>query len=255
MHSGTGIIVKHPDGKGNVFNILLGLMTADPEFSADGVVYGFASHAKTHLVNLIESVLPESVRVSAMFPQFTFDDNGNLSGEAELPYIVIQGIMGPSQEIGVGRILFDTPGGEVLAFNQTMYFKFDIFGRSTMKVDQILQQIIMLIQTEKSTNGYLWKRGFQNWVVENSDPGRGFRYDTAWDFRMQHQYASLFYSSLTLQTRFDVAWVDKTSFNGTIQQIIFQQTQDIPWSMIIGASMEYLRLEEIYWGWHGGTLL
>ena len=157
MHSGVGITVKHPDGMGDVFNIFLGLLKTDPEFSKDGITYGFTAHAKTHLVNLIESIFPSSVTISGMFPQFTFDENGNLTGDAQLPYVAVRGIMGPSQEVGVGRMLYDTPEGEVLAFNQTMIYEFHVFGRSTMKVDQIVDQLITLIQTQKSTNGYIWR--------------------------------------------------------------------------------------------------
>jgi len=124
-----------------------------------------------------------------------------------------------------------------------------------MKIDQVVDQIELQIQIAKSTGGTLWQKGFQNFMTLSSDPARGFRYDTPWDFRMQHQYSEVFYSRLTIRTSFDVTWVVKPQFGGIISQIIFEQTQDIPWETVIGASLGYLLLEDMFFGMHDGILL
>ena len=254
MNSGVGTKVKHVYDD-NVRDILLGLAKGGNLYTKDGMPLAFMSHAKEHIITFIRSVFPEGVQISGMFPHFTFDENGNLTGELQLPYVAVKISRGPMREVGIGRLLWDGVEGTVYGFNQVCYIEFDIFGRSDMKIDQIADQIELQLQMEKGTGGELWQKGFQNFMTRASEHGRGFRYDTAWDFRMQHQYSFLFHARLVISTSFDVAWVDKIGSYGVISQIIFGQTVDIPWETIIGSSLAYLRLEELYWGWHGETLL
>ncbi len=254
MNSGVGIKVSHVDGE-TVRSILLGLAEGGQGFTKDGMPYAFMSHAKEHIITHLRSILPDTVKISGMFPHFTFDVNGNLTGDLQLPHVAVKISRGPMLEVGVGRLLWDGPEGTVYGFRQIAYVEFDIFGRSDMKIDQIADQIELQLQMSKSTGGELWQKGFQNFTTRASEHGRGFRYDTAWDFRMQHQYSFLFHARLVVSTSFDVAWIDKTFYQGVISQIIFGQTVDIPWEIVLGSSLAYLRLEEIHWGWHGGTLL
>jgi len=249
MISGVGVASKHADGT-TVRDVIIGLVEGDYYATKDGLVYGYTSHAKEHVITFLRSVIPSTVTISAVFPQFNYDDQGNIIGNIPTPYVAVKGVKGPCKEVGVGRILWEDPEGMVYGFNQTMYLEFDVFGTSDMKIDQVVDQIALQLQKEKSTGGELWLKGFQDFKTTSSDPARGFRYDTAWDFRMQHQYAELWHARLTVRTAFDVAWIDKTSFYGTISQIIFGQTVDIPWEAVIGNSMAYLALEATYFGLH-----
>lgn len=254
MSSGVGVKVKHFDGD-TVRDILIGLARGSTPYTEDGMPFAYMAAAKEHIITHLRSILPDSVRISTIFPHFTFDSNGNLTGELQLPYVAVKISRGPMREVGVGRMLWDDHVGTVYGFNQIAYVEFDVFGKSDMKIDQIVDQIELQLQMEKSTGGELWQKGFQNFMTLTSEHARGFRYDTAWDFKMQHQYSFLFYARLVVRVSFDVAWIDKTSSQGVISQILFGQTVDIPWSTVIGMSLAYLRLEEIHWNWHSGILL
>jgi len=254
MSSGVGIKVKHVS-EDDVRNILLGLATGGNMYTSDGMPFAYMSHAKEHIITFIRSIVPSSVSISGIFPNFVFDSDGNLSGDLQLPYVAVKISRGPMLEVGVGRMLYDGTEGTVYGYRQMAYVEFDVFGKSDMKIDQVMDQIELQLQINKGSGGYLFQKGFQNFMTRASEHARGFRYDTAWDFKMQHQYSSLFHGRLIVSTSFDVAWIDKLSYQGVISQIIFGQTEDIPWSVIIGTSLDYLRLEEIHWGWHGGTLL
>lgn len=254
MSSGVGVIVKHVDGE-DVRNILLGLAAGENLYTKDGMPFAYMSHAKEHIISFIRSMLPDSVQISGIFPNFVFDDQGNLTGDLQLPYVAVKISRGAMLESGVGRMIYDSSEGTVYGYRQMVYVEFDVFGKSDMKIDQVMDQIELQLQINKGPGGYLFQKGFQNFMTQASEHARGFRYDTAWDFKMQHQYSSLFHGRLIIRSSFDVTWIDKLSYQGVISQIIFGQTEDIPWSMIIGTSLAHLRLEEIHWGWHGGTLL
>lgn len=254
MNSGVGTYVSHFDGT-TVRQILLGLMEGENLVTKDGMPFSHVSTAKEHLIAFLRTFLPSTVNVTAIFPAFSFDTDGNMVGEVQLPHVSLKAIKGGIKEVGIGRRLWETPDGFVYGFNQVLYLEFNIFGRTDMKIDQIVDQIELQIQIAKSTGGALWLKGFQNFMTLSSDPARGFRYDTPWDFRMQHQYAEVFYARLTIRTSFDVTWVVRPQFGGVISQIIFEQTEDIPWETVIGSSLAYLRLEELFFDLHGGVLI
>lgn len=254
MSSGVGVIVKHVTGE-DVRNILLGLAEGDNKYTEDGMPFGYISHAKEHIITFIRSKLPATIQISGVFPEFVFDSDGNLAGDLQLPYVAVKISRGPMREVGVGRMLSDGPEGTVYGYRQMVYVEFNVFGMVDMKIDQVVDQIELQIQIAKGPGGYLFQKGFQNFMTRASEHARGFRYDTAWDFKMQHQYAKLFHARLLVDSSFDVTWIDKLSSYGIISQIVFGQTVDIPWSMIVGMSKAYLRLEEIYWKWHGRTLI
>lgn len=254
LNSGVGITVKHFDGE-NVYNIILGLMDADRTVTQDGMLFGYKAHAIDHVITFFKSVFPSTVKLSSVFPQEVFDEQGQISGSLKLPYVSVGGSRGPSKEVGVGGMLWEDSQAVYYAFNQTMYFMFDIFDKTMMKVDQIADHISLQLQKQKRFGGELWRKGFQNFEIIQSDPARGFRYDTAWDFRMQHQYADLFHTRLTIRTTFDVVWADKTGYAGVISMIVFQQTVDIPWSTSIGSTLAHLILEDQYFDWHYNTLI
>lgn len=251
MNSGVGVTVKHVDVD-DIRTILLGLAEGEELYTKDGMPFAYMSHAKEHIITYMRSILPSTVSISGIFPDFVFDENGNLAGDLQLPYVAVKISRGPMLEVGVGRMLWDSSEGEVLGFRQICYVEFDVFGINDMKIDQVVDQIELQLQIAKGPGGYLFQKGFQNFMTRASEHARGFRYDTAWDFKMQHQYAKLFHARLIVSTSFDVTWINKLSYQGVISQIIFGQTEDIPWSMIIGSSLAYLRLEQIHWNWHGG---
>ena len=254
MSSGVGTYVSHFDGT-TVRQILLGLMQGENLVTEDGMPFSHVSTAKEHVITFLRSILPSTVKITAIFPSFTFDQSGNLVGDVQLPHVAVKAIKGGIKEVGVGRRLWETPDGFVHAFTQILYLEFDVFGRTDMKIDQVVDQIELQLQIEKSTGGVLWSKGFQNFMTMSSDPARGFRYDTAWDFKMQHQYAEMFHSRLSVRTSFDVTWIVRPQFGGVISQIIFSQTEDIPWETIIGSSLGYLLLEDMFFGMHNGILL
>ena len=254
MSSGVGVTVKHVSGE-EVRNILFGLAEGGNLYTKDGMPYAYMSHAKEHLTTFLRSILPATVSVTGIFPNFAFDSDGNVAGDLQLPYVAIKISRSAMREVGVGRLLYDGVDGEVLGFRQMATIEFDVFGTADMKIDQIVDQIELQIQIAKGPGGYLFQKGFQNFMTRASEHARGFRYDTAWDFKMQHQYADLFHARLLISTSFDVTWINKLFYQGVITQIILGQTEDIPWSIIVGSSLAYLRLEEINWDWHGGTLL
>jgi len=254
LHSGVGTKVAHSDGT-TVYDILYGLANGSQTVTIDGLPFGPESHALEHIINFFRSILPSTITLSNVFPREVYDSEGNILGNLKLPYVAIRGMKGPSREVGVGGVLADPPEGVVMAYNQIMYFEFDIFHTTNMKVTQIVDQIILQLQKQKRYGGILHAQGFQDFIVVESESNRGFRYDTAWDYKMQHQYTELFHTRLTVRTMFDVAWLDRSASEGIISMIVFSQTVDIPFETFIGASLEYLRLEELYWDWHGGTLL
>lgn len=247
--SGVGVTVKHYDGT-TVYNIILGLMAGEQTVTADGMAHGFESHAMEHVINYFRSLL-STVKISAVFPKEIYDETGQIAGSLDLPYIAVRGYMGASREVGVGGIVWEDVDGVVYAFNQVMMLEFDVFATDMMKVTQIANQIMMKLQWQKRTGGYLWQRGFQNFETVQSDAGRGFRYDTPWDFKMQHQYADLFHTRLIVRTKFDVVWKDNTATRGIISRIVFGQTEDIPFSTFIGSPLPNIYLEEMLLGWHG----
>lgn len=254
LDSGVGITVKHKSGD-QVYNIVLGLMKADRDATQDGMLFGYKSHAVDHIITFFNSVFGSTVNMSSIFPQEVYDSEGQISGNLQLPYVAVRGSRGPSREVGVGGMLWEDTQAVYYAFNQTMYFEFDIFATKMMKADQIADHISLQVQKQKRFGGELWQKGFQNFEIIQSEPARGFRYDTAWDFKMQHQYADLFHTRLTIRTAFDVVWADKTGYEGVISMIVFQQTEDIEWSTVIGSTMAHLILEDAFFGWHQGTLL
>lgn len=254
LHSGVGTKVRHSSGD-NVYNILLGLAQGNQTVTLDGLPFGPESHALEHIVTLLRSILPDSIEVSSVFPSEVYDDDGNISGNLKLPYVAIRSMKGATREVGIGGVLANPPEGLVLAYNQTMYFEFDVFHTTNMKVAQIVDQITLQLQKQKRVGGELYRKGFQDFIVVGSESNRGFRYDTAWDYKMQHQYTELFHTRLSVKTMFDVAWLDKSTSQGIISMIVLSSTTDIPFETFVGASLEYLRLEELYWDWHGNTLL
>lgn len=254
LSSGVGVRVDHFDGE-TVREIIIGLMEGDQTYTLDGMPLSYEAHAVEHIKNYLESVFPTTVKISHIFPREVYDENGEILGDLQLPYVAIRVNKGPSKEVGIGGILWDGKEGTVLGFNQIMYIEFDIFDTNMMKVAQIGDHISSQLQWQKRIGGVLWEKGFQNFETVQSESARGFRYDTAWDFRMQHQYADLFHTRMTVRTRFDVVWLNKLDSRGVISMIVFGQTDDLPFSTFIGASLGYLRLEELYYGWHGKTLL
>lgn len=254
LNSGVGVTVKHFDGE-NVYNIILGLMAADRDVTDDGLSFGYKSHAIDHVITFFRSVFPSSVKFSSIFPKEIYDDQGQISGSLKLPFVAIRAARGPSKEVGIGGMLWEDSQAVYYAFNQTMYFEFDILDRKMMKVDQVADHISLQLQKQKRFGGELWRKGFQNFEIMQSEPARGFRYDTAWDFRMQHQYVDLFHTRLVVRTMFDVVWADKTGHDGVISMIVFQQTVDIPWSTSIGSTLAHLILEDQFFDWHHNTLL
>ena len=254
LNSGVGITVKQVS-EDSVYNIILGLMAADRDVTQDGMPFGYKSHAVDHIVTYFKSIFPTSVQMSSIFPQEVYDSQGNISGNLQLPYVAVRGARGPSREVGVGGMLWEDNEAVYYGFNQTMYFEFDIFATKMMKVDQIADHISLELQKQKRMGGELWQKGFQNFEIIQSEPARGFRFDTAWDFRMQHQYADLFHTRLTVRTTFDVVWVDKTGYEGVISRIVFQQTEDLPWSTLVGSTLAHLILEDTFFDWHHNTLL
>ena len=254
QNSGVGITVKHT-GSSGVYNIILGLMNADRTVTKDGMLFGHKSHALDHIITFFKSYFGDTVNMSSIFPSEVYDEQGNIAGSLQLPYVSVRTMRGSSREVGVGGLLWETTEGTVYAFNQTLYVEFDIFSKVMMKVEQIADHISLQLQKQKRMGGVLWNKGFQNFEIMQSDTGRGFRYDTAFDFRMQHQYVDLFYTRLLVRTMFDVVWIDKTTSKGVISQIIFKQTIDYPWETVIGSTLAHLILEDTYFDWHYDTLI
>lgn len=256
MSMKSGIDVRATLGSGtDSREYIFGLMAdRDRLFTCDGMPHGFVSTGLGHVVKFVKSFLPTGATVSASFPEFVADESGTIVKEATLPYVAVKGILGLSKEVGIGGKIAETPTGYVYSFNQVMYFEFDIFGKRNMKIDQITEQIALQFQIAKRCGGTLWEKGFQNFRVVSSDPARGFRFDLAWDFRMQHQYADMLHSRVTIRSSFDVVWHDTSEVNGIISMIVFGQTEDIPWSTTIGSQMGWLTLERREWNWFGGTV-
>lgn len=248
QNSGVGITVKHT-GSDGVYNIILGLMNADRTVTKDGILFGYKSHALDHIITFFKSYFGDTVNISSIFPSEVYDEQGNVMGGLQLPYVAVRTMRGPSREVGVGGFLWETNEGTVYAFNQVLYVEFDIFSKVVMKIEQIADHISLQLQKQKRVGGELWNKGFQNFEIIQSDTGRGFRYDTAWDFKMQHQYVDLFHTRLMIRTMFDVVWIDKTTSQGIISQIIFKQTTDYPWETIIGSTLAHLILEDKFFGW------
>lgn len=251
--SGVGIIAKHSTGT-DVYAIQLGLQHISDQYTEDGMPFGFMSVALNHLVAFIAGFMPDTVKISATFPRFVLDDNGNIVETIHSPYISVKGNLGPSRELGMGRLLWETPDGYVKGFNQIVYFEVDVFDKTIMKCDQIADQVALQTQIEKGVGGILHRLGFQNFRIISSEAARAFRFDYPWDFRQMHQYVRLFHTRLILRTEFDVVWEDRSEVRGVISQIVMGQTVDIPYSTVLGSSLGYLRLEENYWGFHSGIL-